>query len=85
MTTLLRHGDRTVEELALALGLTGDAVRGHLATMKREGLWRQVRLACGTRRGMRSRTHSPYQEVLEGFHEGKATQPGFKSVSNVDA
>lgn len=45
--TLLRRGARTVEELAAALGLTDNAVRGHLATLERDGLVRQS----GVRRG----------------------------------
>ena len=44
---LLRHGDRTVEDLAQALGLTDNAVRAHLATLERDGLVRQA----GLRRG----------------------------------
>lgn len=44
---LLRRGERTVEELAQALGLTDNAVRNHLATLERDGLVRQV----GVRRG----------------------------------
>jgi predicted ArsR family transcriptional regulator len=45
---LLRHGDRTVEELAQALGLTDNAVRAHLATLERDGLVRQAGLRRGT-------------------------------------
>src|SRR5215217_1863545 len=45
---LLRHGDRTVEELAQELGLTDNAVRAHLATLERDGLVRQG----GLRRGL---------------------------------
>ena len=45
--TLLRRGARTVEELARVLGLTDNAVRGHLATLERDGLVRQG----GVRRG----------------------------------
>ena len=40
VTTLLRQGDRTVEELAQALGLTDNAVRAHLVTLERDGLVR---------------------------------------------
>ena len=47
VNTLLRQGDRTVEELAQALGLTDNAVRAHLATPERDGLVRQA----GLRRG----------------------------------
>lgn len=44
---LLRRATRTVEELAHALGLTDNAVRGHLATLERDGLAAQQ----GVRRG----------------------------------
>ena len=48
VAVLLRHGDRTVEELAHALGLTDNAVRAHLATLERDGLVRQAGLRRGT-------------------------------------
>jgi predicted ArsR family transcriptional regulator len=44
---LLRRSERTVEELAQALGLTDNAVRNHLASLERDGLVRQD----GVRRG----------------------------------
>ncbi len=44
---LLRRASRTVEELAGALDLTDNAVRGHLATLERDGLVEQQ----GVRRG----------------------------------
>lgn len=40
----LRGGPRTVEELALDLGLTDNAVRGHLATLERDGMVRDAGL-----------------------------------------
>lgn len=43
---LLRHTNRTVDELAQALDLTDNAVRAHLATLERDGFVRQQ----GTRR-----------------------------------
>ena len=39
--TLLRGGDRSVEELARALGLTDNAVRAHLVTLERDEIVRQ--------------------------------------------
>ena len=45
--TLLRHGERTVDDLALALELTDNAVRSHLTALERDGLVRQT----GVRRG----------------------------------
>jgi predicted ArsR family transcriptional regulator len=34
---LLRQGSRTIEELSTALGLTGNAVRSHIAALERNG------------------------------------------------
>lgn len=45
---LLRLKSRTVDEMALELGLTDNAVRTHLATLERAGIVRQE----GVRRGM---------------------------------
>src|SRR5437660_5275336 len=44
---LLRRSSRTVDELALDLSLTDNAVRAHLATLERDGLVHQS----GARRG----------------------------------
>ena len=41
IVTLLRRGGRTVDELARVLELTDNGVRGHLATLERDGLVRQ--------------------------------------------
>jgi len=49
IVTLLRGTARTVEELAVKLELTDNAVRAHLATLERDGLVRQS----GVRRGLR--------------------------------
>ena len=46
VVALLRRGDRTVEELAAALGLTDNAVRAQLALLERENVVR----ATGVRR-----------------------------------
>jgi len=40
VVTLLRRGDRTVEELAQELDLTDNGVRVHLATLERDGIVR---------------------------------------------
>jgi predicted ArsR family transcriptional regulator len=45
--TLLRRSSRTVDELAMALDLTDNAVRAHLATLERDGIVQQS----GMRRG----------------------------------
>lgn len=44
---LLRRADRTIEELAVALKLSDNAIRAHMATLERDGLVRQQ----GVRRG----------------------------------
>jgi predicted ArsR family transcriptional regulator len=41
VVTLLRRSDRTVEELARALGLTDNGVRAHLQVLERDGIVRQ--------------------------------------------
>lgn len=41
--TLLRRGSRTVDELAQALELSGNAVRAHLTALERDGLVQQER------------------------------------------
>jgi DeoR family transcriptional regulator, suf operon transcriptional repressor len=60
----LRGRSLTVEEIASALGLSGGAVRAHLATLERDGLVRQN----GTRRGVSkpARTYglTPESELL---------------------
>src|SRR5438093_181833 len=38
IVALLRGAARTVDELARTLGVTGNAVRGHLTTLERDGL-----------------------------------------------
>jgi predicted ArsR family transcriptional regulator len=42
VVALLRRGDRSVEELAQALGLTDNAVRAQLTVLEREGVVRSV-------------------------------------------
>ena len=44
---LLRRGERTIEEMAAALGLTDNAIRAQLSALERDGLVRQH----GVRRG----------------------------------
>ena len=41
VVALLRRGSHTVDELARALGVTDNAVRGHLAALERDGVVRQ--------------------------------------------
>src|SRR5215211_7979159 len=64
VTALLRHGDRTVEELATALGLTDNAVRAHLVTLERDGLVRQSGLRRGTSKPAYAYALTPAAERL---------------------
>jgi predicted ArsR family transcriptional regulator len=64
VATLLRHGDRTVEELATALGLTDNAVRAHLATLERDGLVRQTGLRRGASKPASTYALTPAAERL---------------------
>src|SRR6266581_7262549 len=41
IVTLLRRGNKTVDELAQELELTDNAIRAHLATLERDGFVRQ--------------------------------------------
>jgi len=54
IVTLLRRASRTVDELAAALDLTDNAVRGHIATLERDRLIEQQ----GLRRGVSKPAHS---------------------------
>jgi predicted ArsR family transcriptional regulator len=63
VVTLLRGGERTVEELAGELGLTDNAVRAHLSTLERDGLVKQR----GVRRGFR-KPHLTYALTREAEH-----------------
>jgi len=69
---LLRHGQKTVDELAAALGLTDNAVRMHLAGLERDGLVR----AEGVRRsGMAGKPATIYEidpEAEPGFSRAYA-------------
>jgi predicted ArsR family transcriptional regulator len=64
VATLLRQGDRTVEDLAQALGLTDNAVRAHLATLERDGLVRQAGLRRGTSKPAYAYALTPAAERL---------------------
>jgi predicted ArsR family transcriptional regulator len=59
---LLRRGPRTVEELAQALRLTDNAIRGHLTALERDGLARRS----GTRRTGARRPSHTYRLTPEG-------------------
>jgi predicted ArsR family transcriptional regulator len=64
VVSLLRRGERTVDEMAQTLGLTDNAVRAHLATLERDGLVRQVGLRRGTSRPAYAYALTPAAERL---------------------
>lgn len=59
---LLRRGPRTVDDLASALHLTDNAIRGHLVALERDGLIRQT----GLRRTGARRPSYTYRITTEG-------------------
>src|SRR5437764_1870524 len=63
--SLLRRDEHTVSELAQALGLSDNAIRGHLASLERDGLVRPI----GTRRGAHKPTvtYAPTAEAEDLF------------------
>lgn len=58
---LLRGQERTVDELAQELGVTGNAVRAHLVSLERDGVVQEV----GSRAGVR-KSHRTYSLTKEG-------------------
>lgn len=61
---LLRRGSMTVDELAGALGMSGNAVRPHLATLEREGLVQRSGMRRGASKPARTYIVSPEAELL---------------------
>jgi len=60
IVALMRGSTKTVNELALELGLTDNAVRAHLVSLERDGLIRQSGIQAGTRK-----PHFAYQLTSE--------------------
>ncbi len=60
---LLRRGERSVDELASAIGVSDNAVRLHLATLERDGLIRAARLR---REGQVGKPATVYAITAEG-------------------
>jgi predicted ArsR family transcriptional regulator len=76
---LLCQGERTVNELAAELGLTGNAVRAQLQRLARAGLVRQVGSRPGTRR-----PHAEYELTREAAKLfPKAYEPAVRSLVDV--
>ena len=65
---LLRAADRTVEELASALGVTDNAIRPHLQQLERQGLVLRTGERPGARRPAVTYKLAPGAELL--FSEG---------------
>ena len=61
---LLRRGPMTVDDLAGALGLSGNAVRPHLATLERDGLVQRSELRRGISKPARTYVLTPEAELL---------------------
>jgi predicted ArsR family transcriptional regulator len=61
---LLRRGRMTVDELAGALGLSGNAVRPQLATLERDGLVQRSEMRRGTSKPARTYALTPEAELL---------------------
>src|SRR5712691_3733263 len=61
---LLRRGRMTVEELAGALGLSGNAVRPQLAILERDGLVQRSEMRRGTSKPARTYILTPEAELL---------------------
>ncbi len=69
IVVLLRRGPLSVSELARAVGLTDNALRGHLATLERDGLVepRGVRRGQGKPAGLYGLTHGAEALFPQGY------------------
>ena len=75
---LLRRGERSVDELAKAVGVSDNAVRLHLATLERDGLIRASRLR---REGHVGKPATVYAITAEGDDEfSRAYEPVLTSL-----
>jgi predicted ArsR family transcriptional regulator len=82
VVALLRRSDRTVEELARALGLTDNGVRAHLAVLERDGIVRQrgsVRRSSGG--GKPAYVYELAQEAEDLFP--KAYEPALRRLLDI--
>ena len=61
---LLRRGSMTVDDLAAALNLSGNAVRPQLALLERDGLVRRTGMRPGTSKPARTYALSPEADLL---------------------
>ena len=82
IVTLLRRSGRTVEDLAGALGLTGNGVRAHLAVLERDGI---VRQRGSVRRGSGGGKPAYVYELTRGAEDlfPKAYEPMLRRLLDV--
>jgi predicted ArsR family transcriptional regulator len=83
VVALLRRGERTVEELAKALGLTDNAVRAHLTTLERDGLVEQIGVRRGTGAGKPATLYQLHADAEPLF--SKAYAPVLRAMLDVIA
>jgi predicted ArsR family transcriptional regulator len=81
IAVLLRRGVQTVEELALSLGLTDNAVRNHLAILERDGIVRQSGVRRGKGAGKPAVLYELHPEAEPLF--SRAYQPVLAAVLDV--
>jgi predicted ArsR family transcriptional regulator len=81
ISILLRRGARTVEELAEALGLTDNAVRGHLSSLERDGIVRQEGVRRGKGAGKPAAVYELHPDAEPLF--SRAYQPVLATVLDV--
>jgi len=81
IVTLLRRSDRTVEDLAGALDLTGNGVRAHLAILERDGIVRQRGSRRGSGGGKPAYIYELAQEAEDLFR--KAYEPALRRLLDV--
>jgi predicted ArsR family transcriptional regulator len=78
---LLRRSDRTVEDLAGALDLTGNGVRAHLAILERDGIVRQRGSRRGSGGGKPAYVYELAQDAEDLFR--KAYEPALRRLLDV--
>jgi predicted ArsR family transcriptional regulator len=76
--SLLRRGERSVDELAAAVGVSDNAIRSHLATLERDGLVHPARLR---RDGQVGKPATAYAVTRDGGDaHSKAYEPVLTSL-----
>jgi predicted ArsR family transcriptional regulator len=83
IVALLRRAERTVEELAQALGLTDNAVRAHLTALERDGLVKAIGVRRGTGAGKPATLYELHPEAEALF--SRAYAPVLRAMLDVIA